>query len=59
VRTSKSTGKGRADADAAWRSAKARVIELETGAPPPWALPSDEHPAEHPPADDEQEQVEP
>jgi hypothetical protein len=24
-------------ADAAWRQAKARVIELETGAPPSWA----------------------
>jgi len=24
-------------ADAVWRQAKARVIELETGAPPPWA----------------------
>lgn len=24
-------------ADAAWRQAKARLIELETGVPPPWA----------------------
>lgn len=37
VRTSKSTGKGRTEADAAWKTAKARVIELETGALPPWA----------------------
>jgi hypothetical protein len=27
--------------DAAWRVAKARLIELETGAPPEWARPAD------------------
>jgi hypothetical protein len=27
--------------DAAWRRAKARLIELETGAPPEWARPAD------------------
>ena len=28
--------------DAAWRVAKARLIELETGAPPEWARPADQ-----------------
>ena len=37
VRAAKQAGKGRADADAAWKVAKALVIELETGAPPSWA----------------------
>ena len=33
-REARRTGRGTADADAAWKLAKARVIELETGAPP-------------------------
>jgi len=37
VRHAKQVGKGRADADAAWKVAKARVIELETGVAPAWA----------------------
>lgn len=32
---------GVAEADAAWRQAKAKVIELETGAAPDWARPTD------------------
>lgn len=37
VRTAKQIGRGRADADQAWKLAKALVIELETGTPPAWA----------------------
>ena len=37
VRQAKQNGKGRAEADAAWKAAKARVIELETGTAPAWA----------------------
>ena len=37
VRTAKQIGRGRADADQAWKVAKALVIELETGTPPSWA----------------------
>ncbi|MEI7546865.1 MAG: hypothetical protein WCK21_02235 [Actinomycetota bacterium] len=37
VRQAKQTGRGRAEADAAWKVAKARVIELETGSAPAWA----------------------
>lgn len=37
VRTSTVSGRGRAEADAAWRVAKARVLELETGERPTWA----------------------
>jgi multidrug efflux pump subunit AcrA (membrane-fusion protein) len=37
VRHARTARVGAAEADAAWRVAKARVIELETGAPPPWA----------------------
>ena len=33
----KQVGKGRAEADDAWKVAKARVIELETGVAPAWA----------------------
>jgi hypothetical protein len=36
-REARRTGSGVAAADAAWRHAKARLIELETGAPPEWA----------------------
>jgi hypothetical protein len=37
VRAAKVSGHGGAEADLAWRAAKARVIELETGHPPAWA----------------------
>ncbi len=37
VRNAKQVGRGRAEADQAWKVAKALVIELETGAPPAWA----------------------
>jgi hypothetical protein len=37
AREARRTGSGVAEADAAWRHAKARLIELETGAPPAWA----------------------
>lgn len=37
VRAAKQSGRGRAEADAAWKVAKARVIELETGTAPTWA----------------------
>ena len=37
ARTARRAGSGVAAADAAWRQAKARLIELETGAPPHWA----------------------
>jgi hypothetical protein len=38
------SGKGIAEADARWRVAKARVIELETGAPPAWSGHRDDGP---------------
>jgi len=37
VREARRAGSGVAASDAAWRQAKARLIELETGAPPEWA----------------------
>jgi hypothetical protein len=37
VRQAKQAGRGRAAADEAWKVAKARVIELETGVAPSWA----------------------
>lgn len=37
VRMAKQAGRGRAEADQAWKVAKALVIELETGIPPSWA----------------------
>jgi hypothetical protein len=37
AREARRAGSGVAAADAAWRRAKARLIELETGAPPEWA----------------------
>src|SRR5262249_46306764 len=37
VKEAKRTGKGRAEADAAWRAAKADLLELETGKRPTWA----------------------
>lgn len=39
VRDAKAAGRGTVDADAAWKAAKARVIELETGERPTWAPP--------------------
>jgi hypothetical protein len=39
VRDAKHHGRSTVQADAEWKSAKARVIELETGAPPTWAPP--------------------
>ena len=41
VRRARSERRGEAEADAAWRDAKARVIELETGARPEWAPTAD------------------
>ena len=38
AREARRTGSGVAAADATWRHAKARLIELETGAPPEWAF---------------------
>lgn len=37
ARHARRAGSGVAASDAAWRAAKARVVELETGAPPAWA----------------------
>lgn len=39
VRAAKRDGRSTVEADAAWKAAKARVIELETGAAPAWAPP--------------------
>ena len=39
AREARRVGSGVAATDAEWRRAKARLIELETGAPPEWALP--------------------
>jgi membrane protein involved in colicin uptake len=51
VKEAKRTGKGRAEADAAWRDAKAELVELETGKRPAWAA----QPPEPTPAADEQD----
>lgn len=37
ARAARRAGSGVAAGDAAWRQAKIRLIELETGAPPEWA----------------------
>jgi len=37
VKEANRTGRGRAEADAAWRDAKADLLELETGTRPAWA----------------------
>ena len=37
AREARRAGSGVAATDAEWRRAKARLIELETGAPPEWA----------------------
>lgn len=38
AKSARASGKGVAEADLAWRKAKARVIELETGEAPDWNL---------------------
>jgi hypothetical protein len=38
ARAARASGKGVAEADLAWRRAKARLIELETGEAPDWNL---------------------
>ena len=40
VRDAKRDGRSTVEADVRWKAAKARVIELETGAPPSWAPPA-------------------
>jgi hypothetical protein len=40
VRDAKRNGRSTVEADAAWKAAKARVIELETGTAPTWAPPA-------------------
>jgi hypothetical protein len=37
VKEARRTGKGGAEADEAWKKAKAELVELETGRPPAWA----------------------
>lgn len=37
IRSAQRSGRSTAEADAAWRAAKARLIELETGTAPTWA----------------------
>jgi hypothetical protein len=37
VKEAKRTGRGAAEADVAWRAAKAELLELETGKRPAWA----------------------
>jgi hypothetical protein len=56
VRTAKSNGRSTVEADAVWKAAKARVIELETGVAPAWApsAPADESPGDGGSIDDEQ-----
>lgn len=36
AKAARASGRGIAEADAAWKQAKARMIELETGAAPAW-----------------------
>jgi len=38
AKSARSTGRGVAEADLAWRRAKARMIELETGERPDWDI---------------------
>ncbi|MEI8239179.1 MAG: hypothetical protein WCI22_07135 [Actinomycetota bacterium] len=61
VRAAKRNGKSTVEADAVWKVAKARVIELETGTPPVWApapvsavddSPVDDSPVDDSPVDD-------
>ena len=53
VKEAQRTGKGATAADAAWREAKARLIELETGELPPWARSSRPTGDEQPSPDDD------
>jgi hypothetical protein len=46
VKEARVTRRGVAEADAAWRQAKARVIELETGAAPEWERPAPTSPVD-------------
>lgn len=46
VRRAQRSRSGIAEADAAWRAAKARVLELETGARPEWAPPPEDEGAQ-------------
>jgi hypothetical protein len=46
VKDAKRTGKGAAEADLAWRAAKAELLELETGKRPAWAPRPAEPPTE-------------
>jgi len=46
VKRTRSAGTGHAEADEAYRSAKAAVIELETGERPSWAAAADDEAAE-------------
>lgn len=46
VRAAKRDGRSTVEADAVWKAAKARVIELETGALPAWAPPVADEPAD-------------
>lgn len=39
AKAARAGGRGMAEADAAWKQAKARVIELETGEAPAWGHP--------------------
>ena len=55
VRAANQVGRGRAEADQAWKVAKALVIELETGTPPAWAP----KPADPPELCESGEQTEP
>jgi len=38
AKAARASGRGVAEADLAWRKAKARVIELETGEAPDWGV---------------------
>jgi hypothetical protein len=58
VKQAKRTGKGAAEADLAWREAKADLVELETGKRPAWAARPAE-PKDSPPDDETGGDVEP
>ncbi len=51
VRAAKRDGRSTVEADVRWKAAKARVIELETGARPTWAPPDEAAPDEAAPDD--------
>jgi hypothetical protein len=58
VKEANRTGRGRAEADAAWRDAKADLVELETGNRPAWAARPAETGAPDQEATDEPQDVE-